>query len=112
MAKFAGYYAGDWVSLTDATDAGPCTWTIGSDGTIEGTDNDPVRGLVFTVRGRIDKDGNVTTMSTPDNGDPAASLNGRLQFRADGTLSGVLEWGVAPPLSYTYTFARTDPPRP
>lgn len=104
-ARFAGTYHGTWVNVNDASDAGTSTWTVSSTGAVDGTDTDPGRATTFHVVGQIDAFGNLQSMSTPA-GESAASLDGLLQFQSNGDLSGILVWGVAPPLSYRYTFTR------
>jgi hypothetical protein len=102
-SRFPGAYDGTWVNLANPADAGTATWTISSDGTVHGQDFDPGRDTTFQIGGHIDADGNLTSLSTPATGEPA-SLAGRLTFDPQGRLSGVLEWGVQPPLQYRYTF--------
>ncbi|RYG46037.1 hypothetical protein EON79_11165 [bacterium] len=105
-SPYAGTYTGTWVSLTDTSDAGTATWTVGNDGTISGTDVDPGRETTFSIAGRIDANGNVTTTSTPAGGGEAATLNGRLVFEIEGPLAGTLTWNIATPTSYRYAFTR------
>ncbi|WP_025226556.1 hypothetical protein [Fimbriimonas ginsengisoli] len=103
--RFAGTYNGTWVHTTDLTDAGTSTWTFSPDGAIDGTDTDPGRHTTFHVVGHIDAVGHVTTTSTPTGGDPA-TLTGTLAFDVQSRLSGILVWGVTPPLNYRYTLTR------
>lgn len=105
VARFAGSYHGTWVNQADASDAGTAAWTVSSTGAVDGTDTDPGRDTSFHVVGTIDALGNLTSTSTPAEG-AAATLNGALGFDGDSKLTGILEWGVAPPLSYRYTFTK------
>ncbi len=104
-ARFAGTWQGTWVNTADSSDAGTSTWTISPSGVVTGQDFDPGRGTTFDVVGNIDATGRFTSHSTPTGGEPA-SLNGNLAFNNDRILTGILEWGVAPPLTYTYGFHR------
>jgi hypothetical protein len=102
-SPFAGNYTGTWVNVGDPADAGTSAWSFDGAGQLSGQDFDAGRETTFTVRGTIQPDGSFVSTSTPDNGDPAASLNGTLHRQQNGSLSGLLVWGVDPPLTYTYT---------
>ncbi|HSJ08805.1 MAG TPA: hypothetical protein VK928_02800 [Longimicrobiales bacterium] len=103
---FAGTWTGEWVALADATDRGTSQWTVSENGAVSGTDVDPGRGTTFTVVGTLDENGRLTTISTPGDGSGPASLEGTMTLDGDDGMSGVLVWGVEPPLSYRYTFTR------
>jgi len=103
--RFAGTYHGTWVNVDNASDAGTSTWTVNANGTVDGTDTDPGRETTFHVQGHVDALGNLTSTSTPE-GEAASSLTGPLSFDGDGKLTGVLVWGVTPPLSYRYVFTK------
>jgi hypothetical protein len=104
---FAGTYQGTWVNVDDATDAGTSTWTIHSDGRVTGQDIDPNEDITYNLNGTINWRGDLETTSTPTEGD-SASLDGRLMFDQNRKLTGVLTWGVQPPLDYRYTFTRVS----
>lgn len=104
-SRFAGTYTGTWVSLDNPADQGTCQWTFSSNGAINGQDVDPGRNTTFTIVGRTDALGNITTTSTPASGE-AASLNGTVAFDSTGKLTGILTWGVSPALQYRYTFTK------
>lgn len=106
-SRFPGQYTGTWVSLENPADRGTNAWTIAADGTVTGQDFDPGRGTTFDITGRIDRNGNLVSQSTPAGGTPS-SLNGRLGYNASNELTGVLVWGVESPLSYRYTFTRQN----
>jgi hypothetical protein len=103
VARFAGTYHGTWVNVADSADAGTSIWTVSASGAVDGTDTDPGRDTTFHVVGHLDTFGNLTSTSTPV-GDSPSSLDGPLQFNSSGNLTGILVWGVVPPLSYRYTF--------
>ena len=95
------------MNLADGSDAGTSNWTIDGNGRVEGTDTDPGRSTTFHVVGTIDAAGNLVTTSTPENGDPAASLNGHMMIDDANQFTGTLVWGVDPaPISYRYTFTK------
>jgi len=104
--RFAGTYTGTWTAVGDAEDTGTSTWTISPDGTVTGKDVDPSTNTTYTVVGTINRQGQLSSMSTPNNDAGPATLDGRLQFDNQGRLAGTLVWGVTPPISYNYTFSR------
>jgi hypothetical protein len=104
-SRFMGTYDGMWVNVADAQDRGTSVWSVDSSGNVRGEDFDPRNEITYEVVGRIDEEGHLTSMSTPDNGDAPASLDGTMQTD-NGWFTGELVWGVEPPLSYTYTLTR------
>lgn len=106
-SPFAGSWTGTWVAIDDPEDAGTSRWEISSTGQITGLDFDPAP-INYTVTGTIADDGAVTTVATPNNGQGPSNLNGKLAFEPNRRLSGNLVWGVLPPITYRYSFARTQ----
>jgi hypothetical protein len=104
-SRFTGMYDGTWKNIADAQDQGSSVWSVDSSGNISGEDYDPRNNITYHVVGKIDEAGRVTTVSTPDNGQPASSLNGAMTSE-NGWFTGQLVWGVEPPLTYNYTFTR------
>jgi len=105
IPRFAGTWEGTWTNVADSTDAGTSTWTVNGDGTVDGHDFDAGRSTTFHVVGSISGTGALSSVSTPLTG-AAATLNGPLSLSDNNHLSGVLVWGVSPPLSYQYSFTR------
>jgi hypothetical protein len=105
-SRFQGSYTGTWVNVADATDAGTSTWHVDSTGNVTGQDHDAGDAIIYSLSGQLDNEGNLTSLSTPNNGDPTASLNGPMQINNQGQLTGLLVWGVEPPLTYSYTLTR------
>lgn len=103
--RYEGTYTGTWVNLENGEDQGTSTWTIESDGTVDGQDFDPGRETTFHVQGRIQSNGALTSTSTPTSGEPA-SLNGTLSFNNANQLTGTLVWSAEGTQSYRYTFTR------
>jgi len=106
MNRFAGTWTGTWTNVNDATDAGTSTWNVGDKGAVDGQDFDPGRATIFHVVGNITESGVLTSTSTPAGGSPS-TLDGTFELTAGSHISGVLIWGVVPPLSYQYTFTRS-----
>lgn len=106
-SPFAGSWTGTWVAVNDPTDAGTSRWEISSTGRITGLDFDPAP-ITYSVTGTIADDGTVATVATPNNGTAPANLNGKLAFEPNRRLSGDMVWGVLPPITYRYSFARTQ----
>ena len=105
MSPFVGTWNGTWVNVSDATDAGTSTWTIDSNGNVDGQDFDPGRSTTFHVVGAVTPVGVLTSNSTPTGGSPA-SLNGTFKFSTSAKFAGILAWGVTPVLNYQYTFSQ------
>jgi len=103
--RFAGTWNGTWVNVNDPKDAGDSLWTVDSTGAVDGQDFDPGRTTIFHVVGSIDGSGMLSSNSTPAGGSPS-TLDGPFSVTAGGQFTGILVWGVVPPLSYRYTFTR------
>ncbi len=106
--RFAGSYTGTWENSADATDAGTSSWHIDGTGAVRGQDLDPTQQITYNLVGHVTDQGQLTSMSSPNNGTAPASLNGPMQFNGQGQLTGLLVWGVEPPLTYRYTFTRQN----
>jgi hypothetical protein len=108
--QLAGSYSGTWVNVDDAEDIGVSSWTIGEDGRITGSDIDVSQEFSYTVFGTVDAAGNVDAVTSLIGGEETIELTGRLQFDAQGRLTGDLHWASEPPFTYTYTLTRDANP--
>ncbi|MEZ0326544.1 MAG: hypothetical protein ACAH95_11625 [Fimbriimonas sp.] len=107
-SRFAGSFGGQWFNTVDADDRGTSEWFIDGAGNVEGEDFDPRLDIAYRVVGHVDESGHLVSTATPNNGTAAAALNGQLEFNAVGQITGVLTWGVEPPLSYNYILTRHE----
>lgn len=96
--------------MNDPTDIGASSWTIDENGRITGSDNEVSQEFSYTVLGTVDKSGNVDATTSLVGGEEMIRLTGRLQFDAQGRLTGNLVWGSEPPSTYSYTFTRSTSP--
>ena len=108
--QLAGSYFGTWVNIDDPLDTGVSEWMIGEHGTITGNDIDATHEFSYTVFGTIDSAGNADATTSLIGGEEVISLDGHLQFDAEGHLTGDLVWASEPPLTYRYTFTRETTP--
>lgn len=106
--QLAGEYEGRWVNIEDPADSGISSWTIGENGSITGTDVDDTEEFFYTVFGETDDAGNVDATTSLVGEEEVISLTGRLQFDSQNRLTGELVWNSVPPLTYRYTFTRSN----